>query len=251
MQSYVDSVVLEAADRGQNRIRTLEDYLNLRFHTCGVLPSQALGELELEFPEDVYCHPLLQQLRDCGVLSVIAINVSFVFSSVLPYTVIAVTDLSQDLYSYNAERARGEHAYHNLLTVVMYRKRLGLQEAVHWIGSWHDQVVRDFMEARANLPSWGPEIDTQVARYVEALEYTVRGVDAWSFETQRYFGTRGPEVQRTLELYMLPLIDLPSAEPRHCPSAPCNLQDTDADGVSIAALGIHNRSVKSEQTVAS
>ena len=162
-----------------------------------------------------------------------------------------MSDVSQDLYSYNAERARGEHAYHNLLTVVMYRKRLGLQEAVDWIGSWHDQVVGDFMEARANLPSWGPEIDSQVARYVEALEYTVRGVDAWSFETQRYFGTRGPEVQRTLELYMLPLVDLPSVEPRRRLSTNCGWQDMDADGVPIAALGIRNRPTKAEQTVVS
>lgn len=76
MQLYVDAVVQEAEDRVHNRIRSFHEYIKLRYHTCGVLPSMALSELELDFPEEVYQHPLLQKLRYCAVLSIIVINVS-------------------------------------------------------------------------------------------------------------------------------------------------------------------------------
>jgi hypothetical protein len=42
---------------------------------------------------------------------------------------------------------------------------------------------------------------------VEGLAYWVRGSDNWSFESHRYFGTQGPEIQKTRELYMLPRVD--------------------------------------------
>lgn len=115
----------------------------------------------------------------------------------------------------------------------MHAKGLRLQEALDWIGNWHDRIVADFLDAKANLPSWGPAIDNQIARYGDGLAYVVRGVDSWSFESQRYFGTRGTEIQKTREIVMLPLVN-------RRVTGDCKWQERDASMQPIAALEIHN-----------
>ncbi|KAK3331203.1 terpenoid synthase [Apodospora peruviana] len=185
MQQWVDNVVDEARDHDHSQIRTIDEYWTIRRHTSACLPTLASLELEFDFPEDVYRHPLLERLRDLSMFSIVGGN---------------------DLYSYNVERAKG-HELHNLLTLVMHEKNLNLQSAVDWIGEWHDEIVAEFMECKANLPSWGVEIDTQVRRYVDGMMFWVRGADDWSFEGPRYFGSKGLEVQKTRVVYMLPKLD--------------------------------------------
>ncbi|KAK0628328.1 terpenoid synthase [Bombardia bombarda] len=185
MQLYVDSVVQEAEDRRTDRVRTVDEYWELRRHTCGCFPTFVLAELEMDIPEEIYQHPLLERMRECAMYSVCVKN---------------------DLYSYNIERARG-HGLHNLLTVVMNAQDLGLQAAVNFIGDWHDKIIKEFFSSWASLPSWGEDIDRQVQYYVESIVRWVRGCSDWSFEAPRYFGTQAPEIQRTLQLYMLPRVD--------------------------------------------
>jgi len=189
MQLYVDAVVLQSKDRMHDRLRTIDSYWVVRKHSSGCLPSFALMELELDIPEEIYCHPLLERMRDCALYLISAGN---------------------DLYSYPVERARG-HALHNLVTIVMHQLDLGPQAAANWIGNWCDGILNEFLEARANLPSWGPEIDAQISQYVDGLAYWVRGNDDWSFESQRYFGTKGETVRCTREIYMLPRVETADA----------------------------------------
>ena len=75
VQLYLDSVAQEAEDRSSGNIHGFRKYLDLRYHTSAGVSCLALTELELEFPEEVYRHPMLQKLRDCAAYSIIAINV--------------------------------------------------------------------------------------------------------------------------------------------------------------------------------
>jgi hypothetical protein len=138
----------------------------------------------------------------------------------------------QDLYSYHIERARG-HALHNLVTSVMHEHELGPQAAADWIRDWSDGILREFLECRASLPSWGPDIDTQITHYVDSLAQWVRGNDDWSFESQRYFGTMGAEVRVKREIYMLPRVA--AAESR---AAERRDEVQGVDEMGIAALQI-------------
>ena len=76
MQQYVDSVVQEAETRDSERLLTIDEYKTLRRHTSACLPSFALMELDLDFPEEVYRHPLVEKLRELALCSVYALNVS-------------------------------------------------------------------------------------------------------------------------------------------------------------------------------
>ncbi|KAK4445273.1 terpenoid synthase [Podospora aff. communis PSN243] len=213
MQQYVDGVVLQSDDRTRDRLRTIDSYWPVRRHTSGCLPAYALTELELEMPEEVYRHPLLERIRECAVYIVSTAN---------------------DVYSYPVERARG-HALHNLVTVVMHQMGLSPQAAIDWIADWVDGIVQDFLQCRADLPSWGPEIDAQVNKYVDGLGAWVRGNDHWSFESQRYFGTAGTEIRRTRQIYMLPRVEACEARSLALREGIPEVERHDAAGLQICA----------------
>lgn len=59
-------------------------------------------------------------------------------------------------------------------------------------------TVERFETNRAKVPSWGPEVDIMVERYVQGLQDWIIGNTLWSFETHRYFGEAGAEVLKTL-----------------------------------------------------
>jgi Delta6-protoilludene synthase len=107
------------------------------------------------------------------------------------------------MYSYNVEQARGDDT-HNVVTVVMNELNTDINGAMRWIAKSHAQMEKNFMAAKAALPKWGKEIDEQVAKYVEGVAYLVRANDAWSFESERYFGKRGREVEQSRAVALLP-----------------------------------------------
>ena len=127
----------------------------------------------------------------------------------------------QDIYSYNVEQARGDDL-HNMVTVIMRERDVDVQGAMDYIGVLHDRLVKSFLLAKDRLPSWGEPIDSQVARYVDGLGNWVRANYQWSFESQRYFGTKGLDIMRHRKVEMLPklrttngiVINIPSEEPK-------------------------------------
>ena len=59
----MNAVVQQAEDRSQKNIRTLDSYLEVRRDTIGAKPSFAILELEMDLPDDVFNHPILEKLR--------------------------------------------------------------------------------------------------------------------------------------------------------------------------------------------
>ena len=100
------------------------------------------------------------------------------------------------MYSYDKEQADG-HSANNFITVVMVERRVGLQEASGFAGEYFKNWVEEFLEWKSKLPSWGPEIDDAVSRYVLGLECWVGGYIEWSLGSRRYFGESAEEVRRT------------------------------------------------------
>ena len=97
-----------------------------------------------------------------------------------------------------------------------------LQSAVDYVGDLCAQTIDAFSANKTQLPSWGPEIDDMVARYVQGLQdwivgsvhltsilyYAFDNINRslhWSFQTHRYFGSEGMEVKRHRVVQLLPL----------------------------------------------
>jgi hypothetical protein len=86
----------------------------------------------------------------------------------------------------------------------MNENGVDLDGALDWVAEYHKQVLSEFQVQYDNLPCWGPTMDSKVKVYVERLAYFVRGIDCWAFETERYFGTKGLEVQGKRVVNLMP-----------------------------------------------
>jgi len=86
----------------------------------------------------------------------------------------------------------------------MNQYNLDLPGAMKWIGEFHDGIAEKFLSTYKNLPDWGPVINPQIRRYVDGLGNWVRGNDSWSFESWRYFRGKGPEIEKTRWVELMP-----------------------------------------------
>ena len=94
------------------------------------------------------------------------------------------------------EKARGLEL-HNAVELVMHELGLDAQGAIDWLDRYIADVIAGFLDNVANMPSWGKDVDRQVKIYIDGVAQWVRGGDDWSFESGRYFGSKGLEVQKT------------------------------------------------------
>jgi len=180
--AYLESVVLEAANRNEDTILGIDEYINTRRDNVGTRPSCFPLEAGLDIPDDVFYHPTIVELSDC---------------------VADLVMIDNDLCSYNREQATGNDG-NNLLTVVMHQLNCDLDGAVQWAARYHSEVEARFMDGINRIPSWGIEIDKRINKYVQGLANFPRGHICWSFESNRYFGDKGLEVQKTRFVPLIP-----------------------------------------------
>lgn len=127
-----------------------------------------------------------------------------------------------------------------MIPVVMHQEGLDLQTAVDFVGDMCRQSIDRFIEEQQHLPSWGPEVDRDLAIYVRGLADWIVGSLHWSFETERYFGKNGRQVKATRVVSLLPRrprldaaallphIELPTPPPQ--PVSPIENQSSNGDG---------------------
>ncbi|EJD48009.1 terpenoid synthase [Auricularia subglabra TFB-10046 SS5] len=181
-QRYTDAVVQQAQDRDSAYIREISDYFPVRRDTIGTFPSWVFIHIGLELPEDVFGHPAVLELERI---------------------VTDIIIIGNDLHSYNVEQSRGDDG-HNVIGIVRRKNGWSVHEAMDWANDYTRRLMADFLEARSRLPSFGADIDPELAVYIEGLGNWVRASDAWGFESQRYFGNRGCEIQKHRQVVLLP-----------------------------------------------
>lgn len=109
----------------------------------------------------------------------------------------------QDMHSYNYEQSRGDDK-HNIVTTLMHHYNIDIDGAMVWIEARYETLKKDFMVSYGDLPKWGVKLDTDVQIYVEGIANWIRASDQWGFESERYFGTKGPEIQLSRRVVLLP-----------------------------------------------
>lgn len=83
---------------------------------------------------------------------------------------------------------------------------LDLDGAVAWISQAHEVAAEEYLRLAEQVPSFGPDVDKELADYLDFLKNWPRGNASWSFEGRRYFGDKGLEVQRTRYIELLPKV---------------------------------------------
>ncbi|KAI0296936.1 isoprenoid synthase domain-containing protein [Multifurca ochricompacta] len=173
--AFSKEIVKQAADRSRKHIRSIQEYIKARRVTIGGKPAFALIELGMNLSDEAINHPTIEEL------SMLAIDMIWV--------AIAVS--------------RG--CRHNIITVLMQEKKTDVQGAMDWVGEHHKKLEARFMDIYENeIPKFGEPVDSELAQYVDGLAVWVRGNDQWNFESGRYFGNKGQEIQKTRCATLLP-----------------------------------------------
>ena len=107
------------------------------------------------------------------------------------------------MHSYRLERSRGLDG-HNIITAIMEEYHLDLQQALFWLSGYASKTIFNFLASMRALPSWGEKIDRAVMVYIDRVARCVRGYDAWSYETNRYYGDDGLKVRDCRQITLLP-----------------------------------------------
>lgn len=111
------------------------------------------------------------------------------------------------MYSFNVEQSKGDTQ--NLVIIAMNEMGLDVQGAVDYVGELIKARIDQYVMEKHCLPSWGAEVDAEVAAYVAGLERWVIGVLHWSFDSERYFGAEHERIKKDLIVTLLP-VDLSS-----------------------------------------
>ncbi|KDQ62253.1 hypothetical protein JAAARDRAFT_453389 [Jaapia argillacea MUCL 33604] len=182
---YLNSIAEQAADRDNNYIRTIEEYLVFRRENIGARPSFAAGELHLNLPDHVFDHPVLKELQ---------------------YYSADLIILDNDIASYNKEQATGDDL-HNILTIAMHQFQTDYDGAIAWVSQYHQDVQTKFLQKLKMVPSFGPEIDEKLWEFINHVANCPRGNYSWNFESGRYFGKKGMEIMESRYVALLPKLE--------------------------------------------
>lgn len=117
----------------------------------------------------------------------------------------------QDMYSYDVEQSRGD-SLSNIFTVVSTELNIDLDGASKWIADTNDKTIANFFAAKEEIPSWGEDIDSRVATFVDGVGMIVRANDSWSLECGRYFEDGGATIQKTRMVALRPKRELRSVD---------------------------------------
>ncbi|KIL64403.1 hypothetical protein M378DRAFT_186710 [Amanita muscaria Koide BX008] len=174
--AYTHAVEKEAELRERNIVLDVDSYIQHRRNNSGVYCCFSLAEYAqgTDLPDEVFNDPIFMQLHNSAC------------------DMICWHNISKGLDG------------NNIVTVLMKEKGFHLQDAADFIGEYSLKLMKEFLSARDNLPSFGAFIDLQIKRFVQGLECWIVGNLNWSFESQRYFGVKHLEVKETLVVSLRP-----------------------------------------------
>lgn len=159
----------EADNKTRGHVPGVAEYVTLRRATSAAYVSYTMIEFVTghALPDAVYHHPALRALAATG-------------NDLLSWF--------NDLVSLETDRLTS--GGHNLVLAIAREQRLPQDRAVEAaVDRWRAAMGR-FMRLRADIPSFGPELDPAVAAHVEGIACSVRGTIDWSLESDRYSASR-------------------------------------------------------------
>lgn len=97
----------------------------------------------------------------------------------------------------------------------MHEHNTDVNGAMLWVEDYLLKAGERFHAAMAALPQWEEPLNSQVKEYCDGLGQWVRATDAWSFESERYFGNKGLEIREKRWMSLLPKKDTTEVGPIH------------------------------------
>ncbi|KAK8098127.1 terpenoid synthase [Apiospora kogelbergensis] len=172
---YLDAVVGEVAVRNKP-ISSRADYLRLRVNTIGILPGIALALIDCDLQPDFLELNVVKSLMSLTVLIMIHQN---------------------DLYSFDKEQAQGDDS-HNGVRVLMEERKIGVQEAMDYLGGETTDLMREFVYLCENLPTLKDERNNQHLRVLrDGCISWIIGIEVWYTQVTMRYGMQRLDKDRT------------------------------------------------------
>ncbi|MBD2494751.1 terpene synthase family protein [Nostoc sp. FACHB-280] len=164
-EDYFDGCEKEANISMLKIIPSVETYMNIRRATIGVETSLALTEFcdKLQISDFLRNHDILNQIKR------MATN---------------IICWSNDIFSYPKELAINH--VHNLVLILQNQQKISLNSAINLAVNMHNQEVKNLTKMEACIPSYGEEIDNEIAQYLSGIHAWISGHLAWYSYSGRY-----------------------------------------------------------------
>lgn len=165
LQNYIQAA-LERGDSRTDVTSTLEKFLRIRVRDGGGLHTCQLIELAKDafLPADVRCDPMITQMTTAA---------------------IGMASFVNDVYSYHKDvinEGSDFNLVHVLMEVGAYDFSAAIDQSVKLINAYVDE----FIDALAELRSWGDERDAIAESYVNGLVELMAGNVHWHRTAERY-----------------------------------------------------------------
>ncbi|KAF7341630.1 Terpene cyclase [Mycena sanguinolenta] len=191
-EDYIYSVVDQASDRDNERIRGSEEYMTLRRRTIGLHPSYPMQELGMDLADEIWNHPVVDELRR------IAVDIVLLDNDICSYKKeLAQDDATVCYMCFSYIQLFSEPSFptqHNIVTIIMHEKTTDVRGAMEWVATRRKALTSQFIALYKKVP-WD-DTDAQIREYVEGIANWPRANDSWIFESGRYFGSEGLKVQK-------------------------------------------------------
>ncbi|AVH67867.1 terpene synthase family protein [Nostoc sp. 'Peltigera membranacea cyanobiont' N6] len=178
-EEYFAGCVEEAINRAHVVIPDIDTYIKIRNLSSAGDLTVVLIEFcdQLLIPDILRQHDIFKKLKE---------------------KIINILAWCNDIFSYAREMASGD--VHNLVLVLHYQQQIPLELAIKRAIEIHDREVRELIKLEASLPSFGEELDAELAKYISGMYAWIRGNLDWYFNSDRYQTIERLELVETLEL---------------------------------------------------
>ncbi|MEH1768765.1 MAG: terpene synthase [Nostoc sp.] len=164
-EGYFDGCVKEAVNRAQEITPDIDSYMLIRRLTLGGYVFLALMEFcnYLIIPDFLRNHEVMKELK------MMTIN---------------ILAWCNDIFSVQREMSSGD--VHNLALLIYYQQNVSLEQAILTVREMHDQEVHRLKDFEFSLPSFGEQLDAELAKYISGLHSWISANLNWYFHSGRY-----------------------------------------------------------------
>ncbi|MEH2067349.1 MAG: terpene synthase [Nostoc sp.] len=164
-QGYFDGCVQEAINRLHEITPDVESYMLIRRLSLGGYLCLALMEFcdYITIPEFFRNHQVMKELK------IMTIN---------------ILAWCNDIFSVHREMSSGD--VHNLVLLIHHQQMLSLEKATIAASEMHNQEVHRLKEFELSIPSFGEELDAELAKYISGIHSWISANLNWYYHSGRY-----------------------------------------------------------------
>ncbi|OCQ88971.1 terpene synthase [Nostoc sp. MBR 210] len=165
LEDYFNGCVLQAKNHSQSRTPDIETYIKTR--RLSLAGDLVLAWIEyfngLQIPNNLRKHYIIEKINEMTI-------------NILAWC--------NDIFSFPKELASKD--VHNLVLVLHYQQQISLKQAVNEAVKMHNNELQALLALEKSLPSFGEDIDTEIAKYLSGIHDWIRGNFDWCTKTARY-----------------------------------------------------------------